>query len=555
MRNCLLILAAIALLNGCSSKDRASASGAFGGTVIMDNPGEPTDALPPFVFEQFGRLVQDQVFERLADLKDHAVTVGDKGFAPRLARSWTWSRDSLSIAFSLDPRARWHDGKPVTAADVRYTFMVFTNPKVGSVVAPNITNIDSISIRDSLTPVVWFKKRTPEQFYDLAYQLVVMPQHVYGRIPPEQLHTSAAARILVGSGPFRFVKWEPGRRLELVADTANYRGRPTVDRLILTPVDPPTAAAQILTGQADFMEAFPSDQLPKLDNSTMARSNTEPIDAYTFMGMNPHALKSKTAPHPLFSDIRVRRALSMAVDRDGVLHNVFVNNGRLSHGPFPMTLGYADSTLRIPPFDTTAAKALLDSAGWVVGAGGARAKNGQPLRFSLLAPTSSLFRRRYGVLLQEQFRRIGAHVDLDMVDLPTMVERMHAGDFDAALHTAGPDPSITGAKQFWGTAAIGPNGDNLISYSNPKVDALLDSAAASFDAAYSKAAASRAFQTILDDVPAIWLYDVTYFNGINRRITVPVMTRNKWWMDIERWSIPADERIARDRIGLTPAKP
>ena len=262
MRNSLLTLAAVALLEGCMSKDRASSAGAYGGTIIMDNPGEPTDVLPPFVFEQFGRLVQDQVFERLADLKAHAVTVGDKGFAPRLAKSWTWSPDSLSIAFSLDPRARWHDGKPVTATDVRYTFQVFTNPKVGSVVAPNITNIDSISIRDSLTPVAWFKKRTPEQFYDLAYQLVVMPQHVYGRVPPEQLHTSAAARKLVGSGPFRFVRWEPGRRLELVADTANYRGRPTVDRLILTPVDPPTAATQVLTGQADFMEAFPSDQLP-----------------------------------------------------------------------------------------------------------------------------------------------------------------------------------------------------------------------------------------------------------------------------------------------------
>ncbi|HEY5062507.1 MAG TPA: hypothetical protein VII52_13280, partial [Gemmatimonadaceae bacterium] len=86
-------------------------------------------------------------------------------------------------------------------------------------------------------------------------------------------------------------------------------------------------------------------------------------------------------------------------------------------------------------------------------------------------------------------------------------------------------------------------------------DALLDSAAASFDPAYAKAAASRAFQTIIDDVPAIWLYDVTYFNGINRRIAVPAMTRNTWWMDIERWSIPADKRIARDRIGLTPAKP
>src|SRR5665213_1673319 len=134
------------------------------------------------------------------------------------------------------------------------------------------------------------------------------------------------------------------------------------------------------------------------------------------MAMNPHVAKSKTTPHPIFSDIRVRRALSMAVDREAMLHNVFGNDGLIAHGPFSMTLGYADSTLRLPPYDTTAAKAMLDSSGWRAGSDGMRAKNGHPLHFALTAPNSSLFRRRYGVLMQEQFRKIGAQVDLDLVD-------------------------------------------------------------------------------------------------------------------------------------------
>ncbi|MDB4875252.1 MAG: ABC-type transporter, periplasmic subunit [Gemmatimonadetes bacterium] len=555
MRSTLLLIASAAVLVGCGSKEGSSSSGTAGGTVIIDTPGNAVAIFPPYVDDQIGRWVQDLVFDRLADLKAGGTTIGDRGFTARLAQKWTWAPDSMSIAFSLDPRARFHDGTPVTASDVRYSFNVFTDPKVGSPTAPTLTNIDSISVRDSLTPVAWFKRRTPEQFYDLAYQLVVLPQHVYAGIPADQLRTSAATRSLVGSGPFRLVKWEAGARLELIADTSNYRGRPKLDRLIMTAVETPTAATQVLAGQADFVEAFPVDQVPKLDSSAVARSNIEPQLGYTFMGMNQHVAKSKTAPNPIFSDIRVRRALSMAVDRVGMLHNVFGNTGLLAHGPFPMTASYADSTLKLPAFDTTAARAMLDSSGWRVGADGMRSKNGVPLRFSLMSPTTSLFRRRYAVLLQEQFRRLGVQVDLDFVDGPTAVLRSQAGDFQAILHTPGTDPSITGAKQFWGTGGIGPAGHNILPYSNPKVDALLDSAAAAFDPDKAKAAASRAFQTIIDDVPAIWLYDVTYYNGINRRITIPQPTLAGWWMNVEHWSIPADKRIPRDRIGLTAAKP
>ncbi len=557
MRTSLLLLASVAVLGGCTSKDSGSAAGtgATGGTVIMPTPGDAVEVFPPFVNDQIGRWVQDMVFERLADLKTGLVTVGDKGFAPRLATKWTWAPDSLSIAFSLDPRARWHDGKPVTANDVRYSFKVFSDPKVGSPTAPNITNIDSISVRDSLTPVAWFKKRTPEQFYDLAYQLMIMPEHVYGSIPADQLHTSPATRKLIGSGPFKLVAWEPGTRIEFIADTANYRGRPSLDRVIMTPTDAATGATQILAGQADFMVAFPVDQVPKLESSPVARSMVDPQLGYTFMAMNPHLAKSMTAPNPVFADIRVRRALSMAVDRVAMLHNVFGNTGLLAHGPFPMTAGYADSTLRVPPFDTTAAKALLDSAGWRAGSNGMRAKDGRPLRFSLMLPSTSLFRRRYGVLLQEQFRKIGAQVDLDVVDSPTTIRREQEHDWEAVLQTPGTDPSITGSKQFWGSGAIGANGQNFIPYSNHKVDVLLDSAASAFDPAKAKDAASRAFQTIIDDVPAIWLYDVTFSYGVNRRITIPAPTLDGWWMNLQSWSIPADKRIPRDRIGLAAAKP
>jgi peptide/nickel transport system substrate-binding protein len=445
----------------------------------------------------------------------------------------------------------------VTASDVRFSVRAYLDPKVGSPTAPNLGNIDSVGVRDSLTAVVYFKKHTPEEFYDIAYQLFVMPEHVYGKVPFDQLRTSDVSRKLVGSGPFRFVRWDPKVRIELVADTANYHGRPKLDRVILTPIaDANAGAALMLSGQADFMLSFPIDQVAKLDSSSVARAIAAPSFSYGFFGFNRFAPKSNSAPHPIFNDLRVRRALAMAINRTAMAGNVFGKFAQVSHGPFPMTLGVADSTLRMPPYDTAAAKAMLDSSGWKAGADGIRAKNGKPLRFSLMYPSTSLPRKQYAVLLQEALRRVGAQVDLDQVDAQTFQARaLDSHDYDALLNAFNADPSVTGSKQSWGTSAIGPGGQNSLRYSNVKVDALLDTAAGSFDPARAKASAAKAYQQIIDDVPAVFLYDLPLVDAVNRRLTLAPLRADGWFANIADWSIPPDKRIDRDRIGLGPAKP
>lgn len=557
-KNALLLVALGVSLAACSSKEASTSggNGAYGGTFIYSAVGDVVELFPPFINDQNAVLVADQVFDRLAAIGPKLSTVGDKDFEPQLAKSWDWSKDSLSIAFHIDPKARWHDGKPVTASDVRYSFKVFSDPKVGATTVPLMGNIDSVQVRDSLTAVVWYKKHLPEEFYNFVYEIWVLPEHVYGSIPAEQLHTSPATKQLIGSGQYRFVRWQPGVRLDLIADTANYRGRPKLDRIVITPVtDPNAGVAAVLTGSSDFLQAFPVDQVEKLDSSKVARRVDFPIAGYTWLGFNMLPRKAKSGSHPIFGDVRVRRALSMAVDRKAMLANVFGNTGHIGYGPFPAVLSYADSNLKLPPYDTTAAKALLDSAGWHVGPNGVRVKNGVPLKFAMSTPTTSLFRRRYAVLLQEAFRRVGAQTDIDAVDNATFTHaRLEAGDFDAILGSFNPDPDVGGAKQSWASSAIGST--NYLRYSNKKVDVLLDSAVAAFDPEKSHGYSSRAFQAIVDDAPAIWLYDITLVNAVNRRIQIsqPVQP-DAWWRRLGQWSIPADKRIDRDKIGLSQSNP
>jgi len=523
--------------------------------MLITAPGSGTyPLLPPFAADGLSRLVTDNVFDRLAEIGPALNTRGTEGFTPRLAESWEYAADSMSIAFRIDPRARWHDGQPVRASDVRFTLNVLKDPKTATGYTAVLGTIDSVSVRDSLTAVIWFNQRTPEQFYDAVYQLVILPEHVLKDVPHDKLSTSPSASQPIGSGRFRFASMEPGVRIELIADTANYRGRAKLDRIIIAFAGEASAAVtRLLSGEADFMEIVPADVLPRLDSSATVRPVPYPGLQYAFLGFNHRDPRRAGQPHPIFSDRRVRQAIHAALDREAMLTNIFGGRGILGAGPYPRAL--ADTTIRVPAFDRARAAALLDSAGWRAGGDGVRMKGGRPLEFGILVPSSSAPRMRYAVLIQEQLRAVGVRVNIQSMDFNAFAERQDAGNFDAALMAQATDPTPATTRQNWATSGIPPAGQNNTRYSNPRVDALLDSSLMSFDVARGREQYRRAVQNIIDDVPAVWLYDVLTVAGVHRRIRPEGMRADAWWSGLADWWIPADERIDRDRIGLRPAQP
>jgi peptide/nickel transport system substrate-binding protein len=210
---------------GCVGTESSSTKSS-GGTLAISVGGDPDVLIPSLVQSVVGAEITDMIFDRLADIGDSINILGDKGFTPRLADRWTWAADSLSIAFHVNPKAKWHDGLPVRSNDVRFTIASTKDSTLGSPTASGITNIDSVSTPDSATAVYWFHARSPQQFYDALYQLPIMPEHVWKGIPPASWRASDAAKNPVGSGQYRFVRWIPGAAVELVADTTNYRGAP-----------------------------------------------------------------------------------------------------------------------------------------------------------------------------------------------------------------------------------------------------------------------------------------------------------------------------------------
>src|SRR5260370_11372251 len=168
----------------------------------MAAAGEPDILLPAVSDFAITRDVTEQLFLKLADLGMSGNTVGDEDFQPRLAERWEWDAPT-TLVFHLDPRARWQDGRPVTAADVAFTYDAYTDATVASPFRPNLRQIAAVTTRDSPPVVFRFRPRHPAMFYDAAYHLPVLPSHLLRELPHAQRHSAAFARAPVGDGPYR----------------------------------------------------------------------------------------------------------------------------------------------------------------------------------------------------------------------------------------------------------------------------------------------------------------------------------------------------------------
>lgn len=546
-----LVIAALGA-NACSGRE-----GKGGGTVIIALGADTKSLFPPVAAGSVqGRAMVEPMFDPLAELGPSLSTVDVADFAPRLAQSWSWSADSLTITFAVDPRARWHDGKPVRAADVRLGYEIALDPASGSATSADLAAIvDSVVVTDSVHVAAHFKRHAPEQFFQFVSSFVPLPAHLLGTTPHDSLATSAFSRAPVGSGPFRFVSWKQGERFEVAAVDSFYRGRPKLDRVIYAVNgDPATLAKQLFAGEADFYELLPASEIATAMKQKEVQVIRTPSMNYAYLLFNLHD-GATTKPHPVLGDLGVRRALAMALDRRGMLQNVFEGAGRLAMGPFSSMQWSADSTLRQPTFDRAAAAKLLDSLGWKPGADGVRTKNGKPLAFSILAASSSKPRQQYAQLIQEQLRQIGVKVEVEVMDPPAIGAKVTARNFDSFIQnlTAGRSPA-GGLHQTWYKGSAGPGGLNFGGYSSAALDLHADSAFNAANTTEARRHYRAVYQQIIDDVPAIFLFEQPTVSGAHTRLVTGALRPGAWWKSLETWSIAPGGHLPRDVPRDTPPK-
>ena len=544
-----IFVAALVAVAPSACERRGGCTGSYCGTLIDAAVGEPGTLLPTSTEEIVARDIEEQLFLKLADVGMSTNTVGDEDFQPLLAQRWEWD-GPLTLVFHIDPRARWQDGQRVTATDVAFTFDAYNDSAVASPYRPQLKRIASVTPRDSLTAVFRFRERYPEMFYDAVYHMRILPAHLLRPVPRDQWKTAPFGRAPVGDGPYRFVRWQAAQSIELVADSTFFLGRPRLRRLIwrFTP-DLGVAISQVVADQADIREQVVTpENLERLRAAPQIALYPYRGNVYTFLSFNQRANGDTAKPNPIFADREVRRALSMAVDRASLVRSRLGELGKVPPGPMSSLLWIWDPEIRQLPFDTAQASTILNARGWRDHDGdGIRDRAGQPLAFHMLVPTTSVLRKQYARLLQEEYRAIGVRVDIDEVENSVVGQRVGTGHYDTAILSRANDPSpSSGIAQTWTRAGFG--GSNFGRYSNPEFDRLVDRAIA----ATSPDAARRLWRSAMDlinaDAPAVFLYSLENMAAIHSRVDNVQLRPDSWAALLRSWRIPSSGLIDRDRV-------
>jgi peptide/nickel transport system substrate-binding protein len=479
--------------------------------------------------------IADHLFLRLANLAPGLVTAGDRGFVPQLARQWT-RRDSLTLAFELDPSARWHDGAPITARDVVFTYRRARN----STIAPRLANatrrIAAVEATGEREVVFRFKEVYSEQLYDATYHVAILPAHLLERLPPTAHAWASYVAQPVGSGPYRWVRREE-QFIELAANHDFFLGRPGIERVIVQVATSPEARLNLLlAGEADAMDNIP----PPITNYGLVRAKRHlrtvavPSSNLGYLLFNQRDPKDREKPHPILTDRDVRRALVLALDRNLLVRAVLGQYGRVPFGPVSAQLWIRHGAPTPARQDTATARSLLAGRGWVDrdGDGVRENRSGAPLSLDLQVMASSPIRVQMAVMIHEQLRQVGVDVKLARLEPKVWLAQRAKGHFDMLFSSASLDPTPSGLVYSW--SCHGPG--NVGRYCDAAADSLLYRAIATRSA--DREAWHAFLRRVEDNVPAAFIYSQTYVYGVNRRFGDVVIRPESSWIDLWRWSAP-----------------
>lgn len=494
--------------------------------------GDPSLPIPGLSAATENQRIADILFLRLGAFT--GTSAGDAAAVPELARSWR-RVDDRTLVFELDPRARWHDGRPVTPADVVYSFGRAQDPARSPQDATLLRDIEWVRADGDRRVAFRFRRAYPEQLYDATFHVRILPAHLLTALPQDRLDTTAFARAPVGTGPYRWSRYRAGEFLELARVERFFLGTPWFERLVFRPsAEPATRLNLLLAGDVDVMPEFtpPLANLARLEGRDDVRLARIPTYTVGYLLFNQRAFGDRAQPHPILADPAVRRALTLALDVATTLRAVFGEYGVPMGAPIPAASWLRTVAPPPPAPDTARARRLLAEAGWRDTDGdGTLDRNGAPLRLVLNVPSSSAPRMQMAAVVQQQWRRLGVDVVLEAAEGPVWASRRTAGRFDVDFSAATQDPSPSGLVQSWTCAGIG--GSNVAGYCNPRVDSLLD--AARLAPGDARAAWAPVLRAIADDAIAVPMYASDATVAYPAWLRTPELRPESYWRAIWRW--------------------
>jgi len=467
---------------------------------------------------------------------DALVRMDPKGvFVPNLAaevpnqKNGDISQDGLQWRVRLRDDVRWHDGKPFTAEDVKFTLELITNPKFRAWRTAGHSLVHDIQVV-SPTEITWRMKEPFAPYLSFLAETFIVPKHILEK--EADPNTATFNQAPIGTGAFKWGKRVAGDHIELIANPTYVGEGPFVERLVFKYIPDMTVLyTQFKSGAVDLVDqayitAEHYEDGRKLPGKKVTLEHSPSIESiYLNLG------------RPQFKDPAVREALYTAIDRKAIIDTIYYGVGAPTETFMPQSSFYYNPNLPAQEFNLDRARKMLDQAGWKPGSDGIRAKDGVRLSFANSTTAGNNLREQTQQFLQQTFAQIG--VEMKISNLPAAVmwgEFWLKSQFDTAMvgvtYLIAADPDATNRLATSAIAAQGGRGSNTGQYSNPEVDSLLQQGARAFDQEARRKIYNRVQEVVRNDLPFLPLFESLNVIGRKEKLTgftVNTNTRTASW--------------------------
>lgn len=462
-----------------------------GGTLNLIVQPEPPSLMIGITTNGPALLVGGNIYESLLRYDEHLKPM------PSLADSWEISKDGMVYTFHLRHGVKWHDGKPMTSADVMFTvqdFLMKMQPRHRNL----MSHVAKVEAPDDYT-VVFTLKEPFEAFIRgfSFYTMPIVPKHIYAGT---DFRNNPANDTPIGTGPFKFGEWKRGSYIKLVKNPDYYiKGKPYLDALYYQIIpDGASRAVAYETGKVQVLpggsvENFDIPRLSKLDNSCTTEKGWEYFAPHSWLWLNNRK--------PPMNNVKFRQAVMYAMDRDFAKDVLWNGYGKVASGPFSSRMPFFDKVEPQYPHDPDKAKALLKEMGY----------DGTPLKL-LPLPYGETW-QRWAEAVKQNLGDVGIPVEIESTDVAGWNQKISQWDYDIAftyLYQNG-DPAI-GIDRNYKSSQISKGNpfNNVEGYSNPEVDDLFAKAAVAYPSEKRQELYTEVQKKLQADVPVAWLLELSF---------------------------------------------
>ncbi len=458
-------------------------------TFVESSIGDARRLNPVIANDAASGAINDQIFNGLVKYDKDIKIVGD------LANRWEVSNNGKTVTFFLRKGVKWHDGEEFTAEDCLFTYQKLIDPNVATPYSSSYMDVLKAEVIDKYTFRVTYKDPFSPALE--SWSMGMLPKHL---LAGKDINTDNFNRNPVGTGPYRFKEWIAGQKIVLNANDQYFEGRPHIDQFIYRIIpDSSTMFQELLSGGVDMMGLNPLQYLRKSETRRIRENYVKfryPANAYTYLGYNLR--------NPLFEEIRVRQALSYAINRQAIIDGILLGLGRPCTGPFSYVSWAYNPHAKSYSYDPELARRMLEEAGWKV-RNGILEKNGRPFRFTIMTNQGNSDRIRTAEIIQQNLKAVGIDAEIRVMEWQAFLDQVDKRSFDAIIlgWSMSRDPDL---YDIWHSSKTKKGEYNFIGYKNAEVDQLLVEGRRTFDMEKRKKIYYRIHAILADEQPYAFLY-------------------------------------------------